>query len=480
MISSTTLILATLVFNAASVLGAPIRIPTAPEVAVRAAVDEPILPRVEIVDVQPEHKRSVDGTSSRPRLAREIAPEHTTREPASPESVEMRDSLPEVEKIVRRYPRRSLFEFYQKRSPEPSPAPSDPAAQLETRSAPAEPELQRRYPRRVYHDYYAKRAEPAPPEARSEAPAPDAPQLQRRYPRRGLAEYYEKRSAPPTDNVRREPSPEPAPEPAPEPVPEPAPEPAPVKPQEQEHHVREVEPPTDYLEKRQEESEGSQTPPEAPPAGETTTTSSASPTATLPGTPLGGATTTSTTTSTTSAATPTSGVPQNLDFNRVIADAIVKGNSNTVHEGPNGKTNSYKDTTIMIKITQQENSDRKLDPVPSSSNAAPTPTSTDKGSAGTGGATATSTSSTSSTASATATPPPSTETPPSGSTGDDSTKPADTGASTPPPDGGEGAAAQESRRDLGEDNAAAQPIKKRTLGLSGALWATWSRRNAMN
>ncbi|RXW25524.1 hypothetical protein EST38_g343 [Candolleomyces aberdarensis] len=480
MISSTTLILATLVFNAASVLGAPIRIPTAPEVAVRAAVDDPILPRVEIVDVQPEHKRSVDGTSSRPRLAREIAPEHTPREPASPESVEMRDSLPEVEEIVRRFPRRSLFEFYQKRSSEPSPAPSDPAAQLETRSAPAEPELSRRYPRRVYHDYYAKRAEPTPPEARSEAPAPDAPQLQRRYPRRVLAEYYEKRSAPPTDHVLPR---EPSPEPAPEPVPEAAPEPAPVKPQEQERHAREVEAPTEYLEKRQEESEGSPTTTEAPPAGETTTTSSPSPTATLPGTPLptGGATTTST--STTSVPTPpTSGVPQTLDFNRVIADAIVKGNSNTVHEGPNGKTNSYKDTTIMIKITQQENSDRKLDPVPSSSNAAPTPTSTDtKGSASKGGATPTSTSSTSSTASATATPPPSTETPPpSGSTGDDSTtKPADTGASTPPPDGGEGAA-QESRRDLGEDNAAAQPIKKRTLGLSGALWATWSRRNAMN
>lgn len=477
MISSTTLMLATLVFNAALVFGAPVRIPTVPEVAVRAVVDEPILPRVAIVDVQPEHKRSVDGTNGRPRLAREIAPELDTREPASPESVEIRDSLPEVEKIARRYPRRSLFEFYEKRSPEPSPAPSDPAAQPEIRSAPAEPqpELTRRFPRRVYHDYYAKRAEPAPLEARSEEPAPAAPQLQRRYPRRVYAEYYEKRSAPPTDNVPREPAPEPAPapEPVPEPAPEPAPEPVASKPQEQErqHSPRAVDEPEDYV-KRQEEG-GPQTPPETPPPAPesqtTTTTSSPSPTATPPAS--------GTTTSPTTAPTTPSTVPANLDFNRVIADAIVKGNSNTVHEGPAGKTNSYKDTTITIKITQQENSDRKLYPAqPGSTPPVSPPSSTTgdgKGSPANGGASPTSTSST--TAAPTGTPTSeSTPPPPSGSPG--STPPAD--ATTPPPDGGEGAPAAASRRDLGDDaSASAQPITKRKLGLSGALWATWHRRN---
>lgn len=470
MISSTTLILATLVFNAASILGAPIRIPsTAPEVEVRTPVAQPAIPKVAVVETVPVYKRSAEGTATRPRLARETVPEHESRDTAS-ESVEMRDSLPEVEKIVRRYPRRHLAEFYEKRSPDPSPAPdapSAPSSQAEARSEPAPP-VERRFPRRALFERHAQRStESAPPiEARNEYD-PEGHFVREHNP-----ELMAKREALPTDdNVPREPEPAPAPAP----VPEPAPNPAPA---EQSEKVRRFPRRVyaEYYSKRQD----TQDPPKPVESSTATSTSTSTSSSSSP-------TATTTTTSTPSSAA--GGLPATLE--KAIADAIVKGTSNPVtNVGTDaaGKKSTYSDTTITIKITHQANSDVTTPEKPkgSSTSGNPPPISSPS-------ATATSTatgSAPSSTSTAAGDAPKPTATGSSTGAGGDSEdkpkeetdkpKPSATAEGNAPASSGtpEGDSAEQpaETRDLDSD-ATAKPITKRKLGLSGALWASWSRRN---
>jgi len=114
--SASTLLLATLVFNAASVLGAPIRMVTVEPVA-RAEIT-PVQPvaRAPIVDVQDNRRRSLFGRVSR-RSARLVS----ERDVPFSEFVEVREPAveavaPAVEARERRYPRRVLHDFY-KRDP---------------------------------------------------------------------------------------------------------------------------------------------------------------------------------------------------------------------------------------------------------------------------------------------------------------------------------------------------------------------------
>jgi hypothetical protein len=115
--SASTLLLATLVFNAATVLGAPIRMATAEPVA-RAEISTPVQPvaRAAIVDVQDNRRRSLLGRVSR-RSARFVS----ERDVPFSEVVEVREPAleavaPVVEARDRRYPRRVLHDFY-KRDP---------------------------------------------------------------------------------------------------------------------------------------------------------------------------------------------------------------------------------------------------------------------------------------------------------------------------------------------------------------------------
>ncbi|TFK27807.1 hypothetical protein FA15DRAFT_753996 [Coprinopsis marcescibilis] len=171
MIYPATLILATLVFNAASGLGAPVRVTQSTHVS-RADSDD-LAARKVIVDV-PARVRSVEATS-----------ENDTRDTSS-QPIEARDSLPEVDRLVRRFPRRHLADFY-RRSTQP-----EARSPVEARSEQIEaPELQRRYPRRGLAEMYEKRATPPSeePVARSEQDEP----LYRRFPRKVYA-----------DNVKRQ------------------------------------------------------------------------------------------------------------------------------------------------------------------------------------------------------------------------------------------------------------------------------------
>jgi hypothetical protein len=136
MIFPATLILAALVFNAASVLGAPIRAPAA-QLSVRAMVDTPVARGIEFETVVPS--------------ARELESDIDTRDTAS---------LPEIEQVYRRYPRRVLQEYYEKRS---QPEVRDVA-----------PEAGRRFARRELFERHAeleKRQAPPP------APLPSTPVL---------------------------------------------------------------------------------------------------------------------------------------------------------------------------------------------------------------------------------------------------------------------------------------------------------------
>lgn len=467
MISSTTLILATLVFNAASILGAPIRIPdAAPDVVKRAPAGHaqptlPTIPKVPVVDVQPVHKRSVNGMANRPRLAREVVPEHDIRDTAS-ESVEIRDSpIPEVERIVRRFPRRHLAEFYERRSPEPAPAPSAPSPQTQPRSEPAPP-VERRFFRRSLFDRHAQRSadpEPAPPlEARNEHD-PDGHFVRDHNP-----ELMAKRDALPTDNVPREPEPAPAPEPAPNPAPS-------TNSEKVRSFPRRVY--AEYYAKRQDD--------ENKPKPEETTTATPTSTSTS-----SASSTTATATSSPSAA----GLPASLE--KAIADALVKGSSNpAANPIVPGKKSSYSDTTITIKITHSANSDMTTPEKPNGSTNNPPPTVPSSSPTATSTPTATGTAT--STPTGTGTPKPPTTGSATGSTSSgeekpeetkpkgESEKPAETpaeGGSSSSPDGGNGAPNPDAEpRDLGDSNAADQPLTKRKLGLSGALWASWSRRN---
>jgi hypothetical protein len=102
--SASTLFIATLVFSSA-VLGAPIRIPDGSQLMPRAESTTPVIAR-EIVDVPDNRQRDVIARRSRLVFAREDAPV----------VVEARDF--EEPTIERRYPRRALYERFEKRSPD--------------------------------------------------------------------------------------------------------------------------------------------------------------------------------------------------------------------------------------------------------------------------------------------------------------------------------------------------------------------------
>lgn len=149
--SASTLLLATLVFNAASVFGAPIRYPNA-DMVVRADITEPVVPRARFAS------------------SREVPEVRDTVPPL----VEKREASTEGSNLPRRFPRRVYHDFYQKRA--------DPVEPPVARAP--KPDSERRFPRRVYSDLYAERAD-TPPVARAEKP-----ESERRFARRAL---YEKR-----------------------------------------------------------------------------------------------------------------------------------------------------------------------------------------------------------------------------------------------------------------------------------------------
>jgi len=155
--SASTLLLATLVFHAASVFGAPIRYPNA-DITVRAEITEPVVPRARIAS------------------SREVPEVRDT----VPPPVEKREASTEDSNLPRRFPRRVYHDFYQKRA--------DPVEPPVARAP--KPDLERRFPRRVYRDLYAERAD-ITPVARAEKP-----ENERRYPRRALFEKRHDTAAP--------------------------------------------------------------------------------------------------------------------------------------------------------------------------------------------------------------------------------------------------------------------------------------------
>jgi hypothetical protein len=205
---------------------------------------------------------------------------------------------------------------------------------------------------------------------------------------------------------------------------------------------------------------------------------------------------------------PTSGTTADK-IGEAIALALIKSPEGVQKEVLNGSKTSWDQTKVEITITHQGSSNRQLDtPAGSSSGGfppgSPSPTPTTTGTpTGSPTGTPTGTSTAGSDASSTATssaPPTSTEGASTGSTTSDGsgangggdkpspiasveTKPGEvpaekvdpSGDGTPTPPSGTG----ETRRDLGSDEAQVQPIAKRSGGLSGALWATWNRRNSI-
>lgn len=215
---ASTFLLATLVVHAASVFGAPIRIPASSQPIARALDSDPVLVERTAITIEkvPNSQRSVDPdpTEARSIHQREIVPEIATRNTAPSDEVEARDPLPAIEEIVRRYPRQSLYERHETRSPPSSP----PEARSPSPEPESSPPGERRFFRRALYERHQPRAEPpTPPEARD--PKPEEPKV-RRFPRKILAEYYAE---------KRSPTPPPAPEPIvarePEPEAQPAPEP---------------------------------------------------------------------------------------------------------------------------------------------------------------------------------------------------------------------------------------------------------------
>jgi neural Wiskott-Aldrich syndrome protein len=155
--SASTLLLATLIFNAASVFGAPVRYPDA-DMVVRAEITEPVVPRARFAS------------------SREVPEVRDT----VPPPVEKREASTEDSNLPRRFPRRVYHDFYQKRADSVEP----PVARA------PKPDSERRFPRRVYSDLYAERAD-TPPVARAEKP-----EMERRYPRRALFEKRHDTAAP--------------------------------------------------------------------------------------------------------------------------------------------------------------------------------------------------------------------------------------------------------------------------------------------
>jgi len=134
-----------LVFNAASVFGAPIRFPDASsEVTARTEVVRPVVPIARgIVDLNDVRSRRSVVPRARLLEVRDLLEEVIeSREP-----VEQRADEP----IMRRYPRQVYHDFYEKRAPEPAPVPA-PVVEETT--------VVRRYPRRALYDLHEKR-EPA-------------------------------------------------------------------------------------------------------------------------------------------------------------------------------------------------------------------------------------------------------------------------------------------------------------------------------
>ncbi|EDR08602.1 uncharacterized protein LACBIDRAFT_294125 [Laccaria bicolor S238N-H82] len=155
--SASTLLLATLVFNAASVFGAPIRYTDA-DMVVRAEITEPVVPKVRFAS------------------SREVPEVRDTVPPL----VAKREASTEDSNLPRRFPRRVYHDFYQKRA--------DPVEPPVARAP--KPDSERRFPRRVYSDLHAERAD-TPPVARAEKP-----ESERRYPRRALFEKRHDTAAP--------------------------------------------------------------------------------------------------------------------------------------------------------------------------------------------------------------------------------------------------------------------------------------------
>jgi len=154
--SASTLLLATLVFNAASVFGAPIRYPNA-DMVVRAEITEPVVPRARFAS------------------SREVPEVRDT----VPPPVEKREASTEDSNLPRRFPRRVYHDFYQKRA--------DPVEPPVARAP--KPDSERRFPRRVYYDLHAERADT--PVVRAEKS-----ESERRYPRRALFEKRHDTAAP--------------------------------------------------------------------------------------------------------------------------------------------------------------------------------------------------------------------------------------------------------------------------------------------
>jgi hypothetical protein len=115
MISASTLFLVTLAINVASVFGAPIRIPDASSsVAARAEAPAPAVQPVARAAIVEVGRRS-RFSQPRARLAKEsdLFDEVVAREPEPETQLEQRADEP----IMRRYPRRALHDFYEKREP---------------------------------------------------------------------------------------------------------------------------------------------------------------------------------------------------------------------------------------------------------------------------------------------------------------------------------------------------------------------------
>lgn len=480
---ASTLLLATLVFNAASVLGAPVRIRPASQPVARAVVDDPVLPRggVQVTEIK-SHQRSLDDgpLDSRSIRTREISPEIGTRDTApSDSSLEARDSLPEVEKIVRRFPRRGLEDFYRRRS-----QPSEPPTARSPSPEPVAPvEVERRFPRRALYERHEQRSQPAPPEARAEKAEPA--QVQRRYPRAIYAKHYE----------RSTPS---------EPIPVEAREPAPAPPAEPETLNRRF--PRQVYAELYERQTGT-TDPAGKPTGNTPsgTTPDASPSAVpsavpsaAPSTPDNSAANGTTTTTSEQIKTP-AGTP--LDLNALVQNITTSNNKGSFQPGT-----TIKETTLLVnKVThisepKKEATPVKPDPVTPSKPATPVESAAPSTSSpASGGEPLEDESKPKDNKPVVGTDPAGT---PTGTTPD--TKPVEPSPSSAPAAQASGtptetsekettSAASENvqrdiessesttRRSLGSDQATPDStIRRRNLGYSGPAWASYTKRTVTN
>lgn len=405
--SASSLLLATLVFNAASVWGAPVPVSSDGSPVVRSTGDD-ILPRkMAIIDVVP-HQRSVDSEQVD---ARDTAS-------SSSESIEARDPLPEVERIVRRFPRQIYHDYYTKRSPSPDDEPVARSPEV----------VERRFPRRALYERHEARSNPTPPEARSEQPEPA--DIQRRYPRKVYADLYQKRESSPPINVE-------------------ARDPAPELTDSGRRFPRQVL--AERYVKRQDDAAAPN--PAADPAAATTEAAGAP----TPAAPT--ASTSASVTASASTSTATSPVVPPLDLNRIVKD-ITSGDLNSFQPGT-----TIKETTLLINkithISDKGNAAQNAPVVPPVSGGTPASPATPSSST----SAAASPSSTATTGGEAAPAPESTVTPPAAPAqgeADPSTPPAE--GTTPP---AEGAA---SRRSLGS-------VIRRQLGYSGPAWASHLKRN---